>query len=387
MEFLPPVFFKASDVPSFKTLKEYEVCKSVFEVIDKESVVGCQRIRGLWRIYINNTEDRIKLLANRITLRNQTIGLYKDNPYRAGLESPDQEVVRISIINLPLSKGNSGIEKFLIENEIEKTSDIQFGKIRDPETKELTNIYSGSRIVYVKPFSKNLLRNAHINGSSVNIYYDGQVLPQRPKLCTNCYAEDHYKSQCTKQKVCIKCKQVDHDISDTNCDAETVKPHTNVTPFQGSSDILSNFYPCTINIHGINAKSSEHAYQYVKAIRRGKLDVAKRIESAPTAFLAKKTANELPFSETWAEEKLDVMTQIIEEKAKQVPEFKTELLETKSNSIVEAVTGNLFWSCGLNKHDTLNTKKRFWPGENHMGQLLTELRAQLKNNQNGAKKK
>ena len=54
-------------------------------------------------------------------------------------------------------------------------------------------------------------------------------------------------------------------------------------------------------------------------------------------FFFKKTSNELSFYESWAEEKLDVMTQIIQEKAKQVPEFKNELLETKSNSIVEAV--------------------------------------------------
>ena len=76
-KFLPPVFFKASDVPDFKTLKEYEVCKGIFDIVDKEKVLGCQRIRGLWRIYVKTDEDRIKLLANRITLRNQSIGVYK----------------------------------------------------------------------------------------------------------------------------------------------------------------------------------------------------------------------------------------------------------------------------------------------------------------------
>lgn len=143
IQFLAPIFFKASDVPNFKTLKEFEVCKAVFEIIGQDNVQGCQRIRGLWRIYVKTDEDRIKLITNRITLRNQSIGLYKNNPFRSGIESPDQEVVKVTITDVPLSKGNSGIKKFFLEHKLEKTSD----KVRDEETKEFTDILSGSRIV------------------------------------------------------------------------------------------------------------------------------------------------------------------------------------------------------------------------------------------------
>ena len=118
--FLPPVFFKASDVPSFKTLKEFEVCKAVFEVVPKDNLTGCQMIRGLWHIYVKSQEDCIKLLSNRITLRIKSIGVYKDNHCPAGLDSPDQETNELTLRNIPLSKGNNVIDKFLIENSIEK---------------------------------------------------------------------------------------------------------------------------------------------------------------------------------------------------------------------------------------------------------------------------
>ena len=50
--------------------------------------------------------------------------------------------------------------------------------------------------------------------------------------------------------------------------------------------------------------------------------------------------------------------------------------------IVEAVTGDYFGSSGLNKEETLNTKVKFWPGENQMGSLLTKVRENIKQNTN-----
>lgn len=382
IQFLAPIFFKASDVPNFKTLKEFEVCKAVFEIIGQDNLQGCQRIRGLWRIYVKTDEDRIKLITNRITLRNQSIGLYKNNPFRSGIESPDQEVVKVTITDVPLSKGNSGIEKFILEHKLEKTSDLQFGKVRDEETKEFTDILSGSRIVFVKEFENHIPRRVNISGSTANVYYAGQVVQKRPMLCTNCYSTEHYKSQCQNEKACIKCKETDHEITDTNCNALLSKPNTNITAFQGSNDILSNFYPCNINMHGILAKSSEHAYQYVKAIRRGRLDIATKIKNASNALGAKMAARDLPYSDTWAEEKAEVMTDILNEKVKQVPEFKEELLQSQSHKLVEAVPGELFWSSGLNKMDTSVTKIKYWPGKNIMGSLLTKLREDIKGLQN-----
>lgn len=196
-------------------------------------------------------------------------------------------------------------------------------------------------------------------------------------LCTNCYGTDHYKSRCSNASVCKKCRSPDHVTGDAKCDAPRNEPYKKTTVFQGRSDVLSNYYMCEINCHGIIAKSSEHAYQYVKAIRRGCLEIAKLIKDAPSAHLAKQAAKRLPYNTNWKNEKVSVMKDILEHKARQVPEFRDTLVNSKPNKLVEAVPGEYFWSSGLNKEDTLNTKSKYWFGRNQMGILLTEIRNNL----------
>ena len=63
---------------------------------------------------------------------------------------------------------------------------------------------------------------------------------------------------------------------------------------------------------------------------------------------------------------MELMETVLEAKAKQVAELREELWQSQSNRLVEAVTGDFFWSSVLNKEETLNTKVRFRPGENQM---------------------
>lgn len=155
---VPPVFFKARDVVDFKTLTEYEVYARVKDIINTENVIGCQRIGGLWRIYVKSTECRIKLLTNKLTIRDQLINVYNENPFRSGAMSPDEKVVKVTIKDIPLSKDNSCIEAFLQAKGIVLNRPIQYGKIRNPETKELTECYSGDRILFTKPFNQDIQR-------------------------------------------------------------------------------------------------------------------------------------------------------------------------------------------------------------------------------------
>ena len=102
-------------------------------------------------------------------------------------------------------------------------------------------------------------------------------------------------------------------------------------------------------MHGIIAKSAEHAYNYVKAIRRGSPEIAQTIKDAPTAALAKQAAKRLPFDPKWKDEKVQVMRDILSSKRDQVPEFKQALVDSKQNKIVEAVPWDFFWDIGLSK--------------------------------------
>ena len=240
-------------------------------------------------------------------------------------------------------------------------------------------------MVYVKPFKNHIPRDIRINDTLVNIYYKDQVIPKPPMLCTNCFEIDHFKSKCVNDKKCRKCRKNDH-IDDSECEAQLSKPNTNILPFAGDNDILSNFYSCSINMHGFTSNSVEQTYQYVKAMRSSNPNMIERIKSAPNAQLAKRYSREIPYNPYWENEKVDVMKEIIREKVKQVPEFRNELVQSKNQTIVESVRGDFFWSSALSKDEVVMTKQKYWPGENMMGTILMDVRAEILNEEVTPKK-
>ena len=54
-------------------------------------------------------------------------------------------------------------------------------------------------------------------------------------------------------------------------------------PFCGASDILLNLYPCELKTFGVTLKSSEHVFQYLKAVRSWDIPSANAIQSASVA--------------------------------------------------------------------------------------------------------
>ena len=61
------------------------------------------------------------------------------------------------------------------------------------------------------------------------------------------------------------------------CEALQAPPLENVTPFKGKFDVLSNFYHCKLRFEGEEYASTEHLYQYYKAIENGYEDLSKEI--------------------------------------------------------------------------------------------------------------
>ena len=225
---------------------------------------------------------------------------------------------------------------------------IDYGKDRDPVTRQLSNWYNGDRIIFAKEMKHPLPRFAQIGSFTCRIFHDDQEVSPT-KLCTNCFNTDHTRGSCTKPRACP-------------CEFSLTKPNTAITPVHGETNPLSNMYPCTIKALGKDFNSIEQAYQYSKAIRRGQLDVATSICSAPTAMMAKKQSKFLKYDKNWTKkEKAALMTQLLEAKYAQVQEFKDALLQTGRNSIVETVPGEYTWGSGLTEKATLNTRKKSWP--------------------------
>ena len=372
-----PVFINAKDIINFKTVQEYEICESVTKVISRDKLIATQRVRMLWRIYVKDNEARINLCTSHLNIRGQTVQVFSNNPFRAGIDTDqtDDDVIRIVIKEVPLSKGNRDIENYLTLKDIKLKRPIEFGKVRNDHN-ELTNFLNGDRIVYVEPFRNPLPRRAQIGGGSAVIFHRGQKKWQKP-LCNNCFQEGHFRNQCQNEPCCMVCKKPGHSPGEPICPGSAKQLHKNVEPFQGYESPLSNYYPCDFKVFGVEVKSAEHGYQFSKAVQCGHEDIANQVLSAKTALNARRIASSLPFNPNWESVKEGQMAQVLEAKAKQCQEFCDMLKESGTKILAEAVPGDFFWSAGLNKCDILKVKKNSWPGQNRMGKLLMDIRAKV----------
>ena len=193
-----PVFIRAMEIPNFKTLKEVELCVAICDSIERSCLLGVQRIGMVWRVYTKNHESRITLLANGIVIREQRVGIFSNNPVRAKLApgETDENIMKITIKDLPISKGNKGVEKYLMTQGIKLRSPVEYAKARNDQN-ELTEWLNGDRTVFVDSFSDPLPRVTWIGDSKVRIYHRGQ--PKPVIKCTRCLQEGHFRSQCTNE--------------------------------------------------------------------------------------------------------------------------------------------------------------------------------------------
>ena len=74
---------------------------------------------------------------------------------------------------------------------------------------------------------------------------------------------------------------------------------------------------------------------------------------------------------------MELMTQLLDAKLQQVPEFKNSLGDSVGNTLVCADRYDLEWGTGLTEDETYKTKKRFWPGANLLGTMLESLRKKV----------
>ena len=182
---------------------------------------------------------------------------------------------------------------------------------------------------------------------------------------------------------CKVCKSATHLTASESCPARLPRPlDDNVTPFKGKLDILSNFYPCTLTVYDREFRSSEHAYQYMKASVCGNDEMAEKICQLECPREVKIISKRLRTNDEWKRAKLDIMRDIIVAKAEYVPEYKEKLLSA-NQIIAEAVPDDFYWSSGLSKEEIVWVDDMNWPGQNVMGKLHMELREKIRMNENG----
>lgn len=131
---------------------------------------------------------------------------------------------------------------------------------------------------------------------------------------------------------------------------------------------LSNFYWSEIEFEGITYPTNEHFFQAMKTLD---LNERRRIANALTPGIAKRMGRSVTLRPDWEDVKIDVMREGLYRKFAD-EQLADWLLETGDEKLVEGT----WW------HD------RFWgvckcakcggKGENHLGQLLMEVREALK---------
>lgn len=126
-------------------LTDYELLESVLHCT---SDIKCiQKVQGLWRVYVNTTQSKDKLLDG-FDFRNTHNNVFETNPFSAGTNSPLEEVLGITIKGVPLFVDDGEIIKMLDSYKISLTSPIKYENIRHPTTHKMTSILKGNRFVH-----------------------------------------------------------------------------------------------------------------------------------------------------------------------------------------------------------------------------------------------
>lgn len=201
----------------------------------------CPKRQRSYDVYVDSTESRSKLLAQGIDLRNTNVRLYDTNPYSAGLSSPSENVLKITVKGVPLSVDDNEVIKMLSDFNVSFTSELKYEKIRHPITRKMTGILNGNRFIYAKSLAEGtfLPRTATCAGLRCFIYHYGQPSAKRTPRCTNCWEEHHFSKDCPNPKRCKVCKSEGHMPGDKECEFFS-QDKTNVIAFAGQDNCESN---------------------------------------------------------------------------------------------------------------------------------------------------
>jgi len=127
---------------------------------------------------------------------------------------------------------------------------------------------------------------------------------------------------------------------------------------------LSNFYPSTIRYRGILYATVEHAYQAAKATS---IEEKRQIAAATSPGQAKRMGQKVALPRNWESVKVGIMRELVRLKFTKHDDLRQLLLQTGDLWLSEGNTwGDRFWGvCG-------------GFGQNHLGQILMEVRSELK---------
>ncbi|VDH91591.1 Hypothetical predicted protein [Mytilus galloprovincialis] len=229
--FVKSIFLKDEDVhdsgkPSKSLwLTNVEIYNAIDAKVPAERIKGIQRIREMWRLYMDNEEDRLSLLVTGLHLRGRQVPLYSQNPRNPG--RLQENTIRIKVKNVPLSADDGQIHRALTL----QGCDIQslFRECLRINGK-VTACQTGDRVVISKVLDKVVPRNLQIGKYMARVFHAGQPEFNRSinydtssnvKTCHKCLKPGHLIYECPNDWVCKTCNKSGHKMLDCQSDLQT----------------------------------------------------------------------------------------------------------------------------------------------------------------------
>lgn len=262
-----PIFLKDDDVfgsvmkPARSMwLTNVEIYKAIGAKVPPQCIKGIQRIREMWRIYMDNEEDRLSLLVQGLALRGKQIPLHSQNPYNPGRTRPD--TIKIKVKNVPLSADDGQIHRALTLEGCE-IQGLFHERLRVDG--KLTNCETGDRLIISKTLQNPIPRKLQIGKYWALVFHSGQPEfsthnQQKDKtnradkvpMCYKCLSPGHFMYDCPNDWVCKACHKPGHKMMEcpnefTETDIETQDQNTGNSSTDVQADTVQN--TTTVEVH------------------------------------------------------------------------------------------------------------------------------------------
>ncbi|CAG2189688.1 unnamed protein product [Mytilus edulis] len=254
-----PVFVEESDVFShipkeatrglFLTISE--MYKAVGAVVPDRSVMGLQRIKGLWRIYLDTLKGKEFLLSEGLEIRGKSISIYSMNP-RVRIQENSTDV-KIRIKDVPLSADDGQILRAL-----EGYNCVILKHLRERlrYNDMITNCQTGDRIVYCEgPLTSAIPKSIPIGKYRATVIYRGQ---QNDNIkCNKCMELGHTTKNCENDWKCRICGESGHRQNECTSEMSSEQEQEGAT----SANHENHYDPSDVNTQPTNNNENLDAMQ------------------------------------------------------------------------------------------------------------------------------
>ncbi|VDI25160.1 Hypothetical predicted protein [Mytilus galloprovincialis] len=254
-----PVFVEESDVFShipkeatrglFLTISE--MYKAVGAVVPDRSVMGLQRIKGLWRIYLDTLKGKEFLLSEGLEIRGKSISIYSMNP-RVRIQENSTDV-KIRIKDVPLSADDGQILRAL-----EGYNCVILKHLRERlrYNDMITNCQTGDRIVYCEgPLISAIPKSIPIGKYRATVIYRGQ---QNDNIkCNKCMELGHTTKNCENDWKCRICGESGHRQNECTSEMSSEQEQEGAT----SANHENHYEPSDVNTQLTNNNENLDAMQ------------------------------------------------------------------------------------------------------------------------------